>query len=114
MSFVSTVIFLLLMDQLHEMPYDAMLFLKCLNIFSLPFISSKLENDGNMVMLARPKIGYEQGIRDRLVTGVILSLLFICSIETFGFVSLFKNFLEVRRGHSNAVFVGKKPHKLRW
>lgn len=30
--FVSTVIFLLVMDQLHKEPYVAMLFLKCLNI----------------------------------------------------------------------------------
>lgn len=74
------------MDQLHKVPYDAVLFLKCFNILSLLFTSSKLENNGNMVMLARPKTGFEQGGGVRLVNEVSLSSLFMCSVETFEFV----------------------------
>jgi len=78
------------MLQGHELCfYDAILFLKCLNIFSLLFTSSKLEINGNMVMLARPKIGCEPGSGDRLVTEVILSSFFTCTVETLGYVFLF-------------------------
>lgn len=64
-SFVSTVVFSLLMDQLHKGPYRVMLFLKCLNMFYLPFTRSKLENNGKVFMIARPKVGFEQGSGDK-------------------------------------------------
>lgn len=64
-SFVSTMVLLLLMDHLHKGQYHVMLFLKCLNVFYLPFTSSKLENNGNVVMIARPKLEFEQGSDDK-------------------------------------------------
>lgn len=66
MSFICTVDFLLLMDQLHKVCYNALLFLECLKyFFFLLFPISKIENNGNMVVLARQKTGFEQGSGDK-------------------------------------------------
>lgn len=58
-------------------------------------------------MQARPKTEFEERSGDRLVNEVILSSVFICSLETFGFVFLFKFFLKAGQGYSNAAFAGK-------
>lgn len=91
MSFICTVDFLLLMDQLHKVCYNALLFLECLKyFFFLLFPISKIENNGNMVVLARQKTGFEQGSGDKTSKWSNLSSLFICSVESFDFVFLFE------------------------
>lgn len=102
-------VLLLLMDELHKVPHDAMLFLKCFTVFSLLFTRSKLETNGNVVMPARPEIGSEQGGGDRSVNEVILNSLFICSTEIFGFGFLFNFFLKSGMDIQMLPLLGKKP-----